>query len=140
VHKGCGRYVVGYSNHEIANELDIYGTFDNDELRAYVSTALAYLPEDTVDTVLEHCRFYSPAIGENGRYIPLNALEGRHLIIISRRTFSRYKSKTIFAIILHEVGHFILGHTDLYSPATLEEVLEQEESVNGGFPRCASTI
>lgn len=99
------KYTADYIFYEDAG----IGTLANDYLRYLMSDALALVPANVADEILESCRIHMFEADNDGEYIPAEVLGGKDLIVLSREALAEPKEYQI-RLLLHECAHRILGH------------------------------
>jgi hypothetical protein len=87
----------------------------------YLMQILYFLPDEITMDVLNGCYFIFP-INDHGMHIPSKRLRDRDLIVFS--TMQGIGEKKIFKIMLHEIAHFHLRHSN----SEAEKDLNQREN------------
>ena len=79
------------------------------EFYALVSTALSWLPRETVDKVVRNCVYVEITRNKNGIHLACEDLSNKSVIVIFADDLMENPKKVIY-VILHETAHHILGH------------------------------
>lgn len=101
------------------------------EFYALVSTALSWLPRETVDKVVKNCVYVEITRNRNGIHLACADLIKKSVIVIFTDDLMENPKKLIY-VILHETAHHILGHRWLRgsSEEIKKEAVANEHAVN----------
>jgi hypothetical protein len=101
------------------------------EFYALVSTALSWLPRETVDKVVKNCVYVEITRNRNGIHLACTDLIKKSVIVIFTDDLMENPKKLIY-VILHETAHHVLGHRWLRgsSEDIKKEAVANENAVN----------
>jgi hypothetical protein len=101
------------------------------EFYAFVSTALSWLPRETLDKVVRNCVYVEITRNKNGIHLTCDDLIKKSVIVIFTDDLMENPKKLIY-VILHETAHYILGHRWLRgsSEEIAKEAVSNENAAN----------
>lgn len=98
-----------YSEDDIWYEDGGMTTLDNDQARALMSKALAMVPEQVTELIIDTCLIHLFQKDNDGEYLPASLIEGKAIILLDRSMLEESEEYQI-RLLLHECAHRILDH------------------------------
>jgi hypothetical protein len=99
-------------DHFVSNQ-DALIVLGDQDFREVLGDNIPIIPKDILDDVLSNCVFLmlSEKEGMSAGFIPKKFTEGKNIFAFYEILYSKGRDKQVH-MILHEIAHYVLGHTN----------------------------
>lgn len=99
-------------DHFVSNQ-DAIRVLGDQGFREILGDNIPIIPKDILDDVLSNCVFLmlNEKKEMSAAFIPKNTIEGKNICAFYEMLYSRDRDEQV-KMILHEIAHYVLGHTN----------------------------